>query len=358
MASNIACEEEFIENYTDPTTADNELYTEGTSTMVSIVMPCILILGVVNNLFFLIIVFRVKRMRTVTNHYLVQLAVTDIVYLLFAAGERILRYAMSPIIYDKGAEGLVFGCIIIPFFRSVGYFASVFFITLVTLEMFLAICKPIKHMVLDNRRLTLKLTCGVWGVASFFACLLIPSFCNLELYCIIWPASEAYRHLPTVAASCQPVGKWAGEAHNIIQSAPFYIGLTVNITLYLCIMRSLTKKKVAAQERRPQIHARARNRVARMLAINCLVSFGLLAPFEIFSLVTAFMADYAIDYRTLSLILQILRSMGYLNSAINPLVFYAVHPRYRKAFIETSVWCLHKGPCVRKNAIQDENSLS
>ncbi|XP_033631812.1 C-C chemokine receptor type 1-like [Asterias rubens] len=233
MAFNIPCEDDFIENYTDPTTADRTLYTTGTATIVGILMPCILIFGVVNNLFFLVGVFRVKRMRTVTNHYLVQLAVTDILYLPFAAGERILRFTMSPIVYDKGSEGLIFGCIIIPFFRSLGYFASLFFITLVTLEMFLAICKPIKHMVLNSRGLTLKLTCGVWGSASFFACVLITSFCILEHYCVIWPAAETYQHLPTIAASCEPVSQWANEAHNIIQSAPFYIGLVVDITLYL-----------------------------------------------------------------------------------------------------------------------------
>ncbi|XP_038055868.1 thyrotropin-releasing hormone receptor-like [Patiria miniata] len=313
------------------------MYTDFVAAIVIGIMPCILVFGLISNLSFLLVVHRVKHMRTVTNYLLLQLALTDIVNLVVSIGERVWRYISSPVTFDQRAEGLVPGCILLPFLKAMSKYGSLAFLTLVTLEMYLAICKPIKHRSITTRSLTIKLTAACWAIATFVSVLRIPSHCVFKQFCVIWPTSREYQHLPNVVGNCVGVSDSVENASNAIQTTPFFVGLVVNTVLYARIMKILyRRRRVAASDQPIRFPVRARNQVAHMLVINYLAWFLLVSPFECLSLVSTFVTGRT---QTFIDVTYLFRALTYLNSAVNPLIFYTVHPRYRKAFLKTCSQC-------------------
>ena len=107
-------------------------------------LPAITILGVVLNSAFLYVIFRVEQMRTITNRYLANLAVADILFLVSAIGPKLLQYATSPFQLDDSHLG-PFGCVAVYFLIDTAYFSSLCFITLTSLDKFVALCRPLKN---------------------------------------------------------------------------------------------------------------------------------------------------------------------------------------------------------------------
>ena len=108
-------------------------YTQGDTLYLTIFLPLVLLIGVLDNTAFIYVVLRIQRMRTVTNCYLVGLSLADIVFLLFAIGSKIWSYANSPLFGDDIPLGLP-GCQVVLFMMNTSYFVSLCFITLVSWE--------------------------------------------------------------------------------------------------------------------------------------------------------------------------------------------------------------------------------
>jgi len=75
-------------------------YDEVGAFVVSVIMPCILCLGCISNVAFIIVFVRVRSMRTTTNVYLVNLACADLAFLLSVISDKLIRYSVSPFSAD------------------------------------------------------------------------------------------------------------------------------------------------------------------------------------------------------------------------------------------------------------------
>ena len=71
-----------------------------------IIYPFLMILGIITNGAFCIVLARVPRMRTITNTYLVNLAVADLTFLIVAVSEKLFNNWVSQIPADKTHIGL------------------------------------------------------------------------------------------------------------------------------------------------------------------------------------------------------------------------------------------------------------
>ena len=108
------------------------------------------ILGLLLNSAYLFVLFRVRDMRTTTNFYLGNLAVADSSLLLIQLIRYVGTYFYSPVdiyhVYAISSFNNVFICglpiLLINFF----HFVSVFSISLVALERYNSICRPLTHL--------------------------------------------------------------------------------------------------------------------------------------------------------------------------------------------------------------------
>ena len=336
------CNPSNIYNYTmNEAEALLELYSTFEVIAITVLMPIILSFGILSNAAFLFMLYRVPKMRTITNFYLANLAVSDTMHLAFSIISKIYEYRISSVSFHPVYNGL-FSCLVKTFVVSLSYYTTLFMVSLVSLEKYYAICRPLRHRIISGWDRTVKLTVGAWAISLISAASEIPSYCSIDYYCFVWPHGEAFVDLFDIYPYCSSVAKWTESLANINQTVPFFTAVTMGATLYTLIVRRLTKRvdQPHGQSDNAQYSEHAikiRNQVARMLIINGTLFFLLLSPFEIFSLllsINTFLPDSGkiLDYYRQQQGLQVFRLLSYFNSAINPFVYGMVNSRYRHAF--------------------------
>ncbi len=323
--------------------------------LLTIIMPLILVVGVIGNLAFLYVVTVISWMWTVPNKYLSHLAVADILLLLVAIGEKLVRYLLAPDAYDESILGY-FGCVVIPVLKYSGYYASILFVTSVTLERYYAVCRPLDRFLNNTNKRASQVIIGAWATSFILGCTQIPATCNIITYCILWTFEELQNdsNLPESIGYCYPVNKveWLEDFSIIIQTILFVFAMLCNGILYIKIIRTLNRRVGAMDlneidlggvthhglesnqgphHRQATLHMR--DRIARMLVINGTIFFLLMVPFQIIMLDKAFTEkDPLVWEKQFGAWMQFCRVLTYLNSMVNPIIFNVTNSRYRKAF--------------------------
>ncbi|XP_076686410.1 cholecystokinin receptor type A [Andrena cerasifolii] len=125
----------------------------------SLIIPLygtIFLLSVVGNSLVLITLARNKRMRTVTNVYLLNLAVSDLLLGVFCMPFTLLGQML---------KNFVFGitlCKLIPYFQAVSVSVGVWTLVAISLERYFAICRPLKSRRWQTQFHAYKMIAVVW----------------------------------------------------------------------------------------------------------------------------------------------------------------------------------------------------
>ena len=320
-------------------------YSKIQTYVASIILPGILVFGVFGNALFVYVAVRIPHMRTITNRYLVNLAIADIVFLMSAVGKQIWKYALSPIKDDETALGR-FGCLWTYFLSDVAYFASLIFVTLVSADRFVAVCRPQdRHSFIKGKSMESIGLC--WLVAVVLAAILTPGNVDQIVYCIAWPKVEPYKHWPDIIRFCSPLKHftWILSFSNGLQTIPFFITFVINVILYVCIIKGLDQciHRMSLHGVSKSKDTGMRNQIGKMLVVNGVVFFTLLVPFELFSFfgmiatyrITGDEPAYIITNEDIRrYILLLCQLLSYINSAVNPIIYTVMCRRYRQAFRE------------------------
>ncbi|XP_072025040.1 somatostatin receptor type 5-like [Amphiura filiformis] len=330
------------------------LYTPFAEYFVLVIVPIISTFGLFANGSFLFVVYRNQHMRTMTNFYLVNLAIAD-GFLLFAGG---LQYIWS----FAHSAGLNFGgtytfdspagCALPNMLICLCYFASVFLITLVTMERYLAICHTMRYRI--SRKRVICSIVAAWVVALLFAGFEIPLFV-VQKVCVSWPPEEEYSDHPSVIPMCFHGCDWCvtvvlyADILQYLLAVPAVIFMSVAMVVKL--RHSLTLKGSFRSAKSTQ----ARENLVRMLQINAFIFFICLTPLEIINL-NSLAKNYKTDFLNAHqshYIKWIGRITMLINSAVNPVIYSTVNSSYRKAFLKEFCYC-----CLnRKRATKSKYKL-
>ena len=172
-------------NPTDDENVEIRLLAAHTNFTIAVLIFIIFAVGVTGNVIFLLSVIRVKALKTVTNFYLANVAVADLLFLHLETSHAIWEYKekASPLTTNVG-------CGLFYFTYYLSFFASILLITLVTLERYFAICHPLKHRQMNNKKRSVILTIITWFVAAVFAVLVSLRFGKLKKLCILYAPTE------------------------------------------------------------------------------------------------------------------------------------------------------------------------
>ena len=355
--------------------------------IITVLFPIVFFIGLVGNATFLLIVGFNRRMRTITNFYLSNLAVADILFIIVSAVVGFWNYGIS--------HGLSLGA---TFYRSrIGcltslalvyftYLASMILVLLVSFERFLAICYPVKYRALKStgsKRLSAKLAAATWLVALCFSLLISPYQGKLTRVCIVWPARVRFLGYPSEIYQCKPLYPVFKDIIAFAEAVPFTVSVVVICILYgkiILVLRDHAAAGVMKDQNVPHgsgniqidpsgqrsaqpqnnpdgtqnpglqnIADGQRNRkppqddrrkllqtqVTRMVVANGLVYFLCLAPFQIIFILdfiwrqsgeNLYSNEWAVN------LILVARCLNALNSAINPIIYAIANPKYRKAF--------------------------
>ena len=210
-------------NITSKAVAGQFQYSESERLIYSIVIPIILIFCLSFNGAFLFVVAKIRRLHTITNYYLFCISIADIIiFVAISIGAYMWTFFSSP--YVKSAPwDHDTGCVIAFAVPLAMYFTSMALITLVTLELYYAICYPLRHMTIAGKRRTVKIIVGTTLVGVMLGFLVAFKDSKIILTCIQWPKEDdTFANFPSVIYACRSLHPNITIMPEVLQTVPFF----------------------------------------------------------------------------------------------------------------------------------------
>ncbi|XP_050312287.1 neuropeptide SIFamide receptor-like [Anthonomus grandis grandis] len=310
---------------TDTSNFPPELFYRHTISMTAVYCVAYLIVfavGLVGNCFVIAVVFRSPRMRTVTNFFIVNLAVADILVIVFCLPATLMSNIFVPWMLGWWM------CKTVPYIQGVSVAASVYSLVAVSLDRFLAIWWPLKCQITKKRaRLMIML---IWCVALtitipwalFFDLVLIYSDApDVELCVEVWP---------------EPLnGSFYFLSANLIFC---YILPMILITMcYVLIYIKVWKRNIPTDTKDAQMERmqqKSKVKVVKMLvAVVILFVISWLPLYAIFTRIKLGGDIEPWEEEILPIATPIAQWLGASNSCINPILYAFFNKKYRKGFV-------------------------
>ncbi|XP_071950879.1 thyrotropin-releasing hormone receptor-like [Antedon mediterranea] len=337
-----------IFNYTDVasfcidrnfTYTPSYLYTNFETVNILIILPLLLFLAILTNLVFIIVVARAPRMRTTTNIYLVSLALADLLYTIIGITEKLHAYIRSPIYFDS-AYSLDLWCAVMPLLKNAGLFASMFLVTVFSYERYEAVCHPLTKHSLSSKRRALKHITIACVLALILAATTVPAFANRVVACLKKLAEDEHSDIPDTIILCTPVKQRFELYNDFVQTLPFFLVMIFSNAAYVLIIIEIRGSARDAKLKRADSSRVIQEsiNITRMLIVNGVVFFILMAPFHILSLSgvisSIITGEYLLSEEAFRWIIQVVRVLAYCNAVVDPVIYSAVNPSYRKAMYQ------------------------
>ena len=299
-------------------------------TLYQIILPCMIAFGICTNISFIWTVINTPSLHTNTYRYLVNLAITDLLFLMTNYISQIVYYHQSPLIRNLPTVVRIF-----VFFFTGCSFGTV---TLVSLERFLAICYPIKHHLIKGTRRTNKLICSVWCISLCYALplLLVSKTSNM---CIIWPDGSAYADYPSQYTTSGLIDNWISNLVTFVYYAFYFFLIIFNNVLYFKIYFALRRRNNNDLGLNSTSDSQHRQ-VAYMLIVNG-IFFFICVSFSLFASPVFLFYSKVTNGRNplLVFIWSILTNILFgLNASMNPVLYLITNKKYRHEFITIFTW--------------------
>nr|XP_012599032.1 somatostatin receptor type 5 [Microcebus murinus] len=273
--------------------------------------------GLGGNSLVIYVVLRHAKMKTVTNIYILNLAVADVLLLL---GLPFLATQNAASFWPFGP----FLCRLVMTLDGVNQFTSVFCLTVMSVDRYLAVVHPLRSARWRRPRVAKLASAAVWAFSLLMA-LPLPVFaevqegwgtCNLS-----WP---------------EPVGLW-GAVFVIYTSVLGFFGPL--LVICLCYLLIVLKVKAAGARAGCRRRRRSERRTTRMVVVVVAVFAGCWLPFFAVNLVNL---AVALPEEPASAGLYFFAVvLSYANSCANPVLYGFLSDNFRQSF--RKVLCLRKG---------------
>ncbi|XP_062859614.1 galanin receptor 2a [Trichomycterus rosablanca] len=280
------------------------------SAIISSVFALIFLLGTVGNCLVLAVLLRNGQMNTkTTNMFILNLGLADLCFIWFCVPLQATIYTM-----DEWVFGTIV-CKVVHFIIYLTMYASVFTLTAVSLDRYLAICYPLHARELRTPRNTLTSICVVWGLSLAFSGPYLSYYQQMEL------------NHTTV---CVPA--WDIQHRRAMDVCTFVFGYLIPV-LVLCLtygrtIRYLWTSVDPMQDAWECRHAK--RRVTKMIVIVAVLFCLCWLPHH---LVILYMWFGHFPLNRATYVLRILSHLvAYANSCLNPIVYALVSKHFRKGF--------------------------
>ena len=269
--------------------------------------------GIFGNGLVVFVIVRFAKMRSVTNQYICNLAIADFCFLV----------CVPLLIVTVVQRAWIFGAVVCKAFHvlnALNWFASVYTLTAMSADRYLAVCHPISSMVWRTMFISRCVCAGVWAAS---AVVLLPVF----LY-----AQTFERNGIESCAIIGPEWEWIDGYTAFIWYA-FLFGFAVPVglisifyTLVVVRLRSVGPTKNRSTEKK-----RTRRRVTKMILTVIAVYVVAWLPYWIFQIVVATATGLEMGGWGIA-VLEVITVLSYANSALNPLLYAFFGETFRKTF--------------------------
>nr|XP_012625755.1 C-C chemokine receptor type 5 isoform X3 [Microcebus murinus] len=262
----------------------------------------VFIFGLVGNLLVVLILINCKKLKSMTDIYLLNLAISDLLFLL-----------TIPFWAHYAANGWVLGdamCKLFAGLYHVGYFGGIFFIILLTIDRYLAIVHAV--FALKARTVTFGVaTSGVTWMVSVLAS--VPG--------IIFTKS----HKDDSVYFCGPYFPLVWKNfHTIMRNVlGLFLPLLVMVICYSGILKTLLRCR----------NEKKRHKAVRLIFAIMIVYFLFWAPYNIVLLLSTFPEFFGLNNcrssNRLDQAMQVTETLGMTHCCINPVIYAFVGEKFR-----------------------------
>ncbi|XP_075210826.1 orexin receptor type 2-like [Lycorma delicatula] len=314
------------------------------------------------NTLVIIVVIKYHCMRSVTNYFLVNLSVADL----------LVTFICMPMAVAQTITGLwIYGeamCKLTSYLQGVSVGASVFTISAMSIDRYLAVKQSFAFRKVFNRKSSLFVIASLWIVAG---CIFAP---------ILWVRQTTYLDAKP------PVLKEAAQRHNIAwcienwthhtsSSFKHIYGLTCFIVVYftpccviifayglmghrLCRVQPPFDTNIENRSSQQMRLVRDRRRVARLLVVLAILFAFCWLPYNILQLVFDLDLSYGAEAKMMR-VFPFTLLLGHVNSAINPLLYCFMTKNFRKTIY--NLLCsshMMKGHCKNRSVTSSSSYAS
>ncbi|XP_073325132.1 neuromedin-U receptor 1 [Pagrus major] len=291
----------------------------------------IFLTGLSGNLLTCVVIARHKKMRNPTNLYLVSLAVSDLLVLMFGMPLEIYDLWQNyPFPFGEG------GCYFKTFLFETVCFASILNVTALSVERYIAVLHPLKTRYLATNQHAKRVITILWVVSMICA---IP---NTSLHGIFYLPERMEES--AICTVLKPL--WI---YNMVMQITtvcfFFVPMMVISVLYLVMgihlgrerrqpCGNLGKNCGSSIRRKISVNGR-RRQVNKMLSIVVAVFGVCWAPFHIERLLWSSISQWTDLMHNIYQYVHILSGvLFYLSSAVNPIIYSLLSTRFRECFRE------------------------
>ncbi|XP_062859388.1 somatostatin receptor type 2 isoform X2 [Trichomycterus rosablanca] len=294
-------------------------FDQTSSVVITFVYFVVCAVGLCGNALVIYVILRYAKMKTVTNIYILNLAVADVLCMLslpfIAIQLALLRWPFGAAV-----------CRVVLTMDSLNQFTSIFFLTVMSIDRYLAVVHPIKSTKWRKPRVAKTISLAMWGV-SLLVNLPIMIFSGLNANkneartcTMLWPEPQSTYYTAFIFYTFL---------------LGFFLPLIVICMCYLLIVIEVRSSgaRVSSSKRR-----RSERKVTRMVSVVVAAFVLCWLPFYVFNVasVTSVLVPTPVLKSTFDFVVV----LGYANSCANPVLYAFLSDNFKKSF--RNVLCLRR----------------
>ncbi|XP_077983708.1 cholecystokinin receptor type A-like [Glandiceps talaboti] len=341
-------------NDTDGDYPNMQMPTAAIDGRISLVLySLIFLLAVVGNILVIVTLVQNKRMRTVTNIFLLSLAVSDLMFALFCMPMTIVGAILQNFIFGKGF------CTILPYMQVCSVFVSIWTLVAISMERYFAICQPLTSRGWQTKAHAYKIIAAVWVVGFI---LFIPTAYFTKLTAIYKPHTYKCREKWPTDVSRQV---YVTLMFTILMVIPLLVMVVAYALIILELWRGMNyEKRATSAEQEPNGSRKAANgdskttkvraaaprstsnnaakrRVVKMLMVVVLLFFVCWTPSWCLNMWALF--DRQAVWKVSALDAAVIKLLTYISSCVNPITYCFMNKKFRQGFLEAFGCCSKSG---------------
>ncbi|XP_032175436.1 somatostatin receptor type 2 isoform X2 [Mustela erminea] len=277
------------------------------------------IIGLCGNTLVIYVILRYAKMKTITNIYILNLAIADELFML---GLPFLAMQVALVHWPFGKAI----CRVVMTVDGINQFTSIFCLTVMSIDRYLAVVHPIKSAKWRRPRTAKMINVAVWGVSLL---VILPIMIYAGLRSNQWGRSSCTINWPGES------GAW--YTGFIIYT--FILGFLVPLTIIcLCYLFIIIKVKSSGIRVGSSKRKKSEKKVTRMVSIVVAVFIFCWLPFYIFNVSSVSVVISPTP--ALKGMFDFVVVLTYANSCANPILYAFLSDNFKKSF--QNVLCLVK----------------
>ncbi|XP_002732000.1 substance-P receptor-like [Saccoglossus kowalevskii] len=284
--------------------------------VLSLLYGVISLMSVLGNALVIFVVLRNKKLRTITNSFLVNLAISDIIQGLFAT-----PFQFAPAILFRWPFG-DFMCPFVPFVKTLSILVSIGTLTVISVDRYFAVCHPLRRRLTPYSAVITMSIIWINGI-----CTSIPQLLNLRILDYGFPDGRVF---------CAPV--WSSEKsrniyHLYIFVTSYAVPLFVITVAYSLIVKKMYLSKTPGESNNARDKNIAKNKKKVItMGMVLVVLFALCwLPLQLYDFLKYVTPDI-LRYEHISIIWFCSNWLAMSNAACNPFVYGLLNDNFKKEY--------------------------